>query len=499
MNEHDSSGRPPRYSHDIVLDEDARLGDTLSRHYLAKHIAQIIRGMQITGHPSQNADNSRQAHHTYHSHPRVLGIYGSWGAGKSYLLSLIINELFAGNRDDTEPIIICPFKPWEYEAEGNLAIGLVKSLRQIDKAYPGRNPQMANWGRSDAFKKSASQLIKLIAQVLTNSGDIRLELAGGIAKTAAQHLVEEDDIKEIQVVMARLIDQIQRAYQRRGTVGKPHLVVMIDDLDRCNPRHMVMMFEWLKVHLNVPGITYVLALDHVAAAKAIVGAYGDYLGAERDVAYGYRYLEKLVDQEYELEDTHRVEHMAIVDVYGAHQASTRYPNIKAIAREAAGGDFPGIDYLEQLIGLRSLRVPRTMLKIVWRFSESMAAIRASGPEYRGRLPASYPFWTLFLICVNYRLDPETLGDFVDGRSELYRLLAKERGEMQPDAQWRTSPRIEFWKFAEVLRQRGGESLVLPTQTTLQLLATIIRELIGPHSDHASRDEAFTLIASIAEM
>lgn len=476
----------PHYSHDIVDDENPSLHDSLRRHELARRIAKIIRG-------AQNKDPS------HHRHPRVIGIYGSWGAGKSYLLSLVINELFKGNRPDAEPVIICPFKPWEYEAEGNLAVGLIKAMREIDTAFPGRNPPVSEWGRPSEFKQIATSLIRLIAQVLTNSGDLRLEIAGGIARTAAQHLIEEDDVKQIQLVMRKLIAAIQKAGRRRGQKGIPQLVVIIDDLDRCSPKSMVSMFEWLKVHLNVEGVTYVIALDHVAAAKAIVGSYGEYLGKERDIAYGYRYLEKLVDQEYELEETSLVEHMAISDVYGAHVASSRYTDIKAIAREAANGDFPGIDYLEQLIGLRSLRVPRTMLKIVWRFAEAMHAIETSSSGFRGRLPASYPFWILFLICVNYRLDPETLGDFVDGRSELYHLLAarspnspsetqgdigsRRNARIAPDSNWQSSPRIEFWQFSELIRQGGGESLLLPDKLILQQLATIIRELIAERTDH----------------
>jgi hypothetical protein len=270
--------------------------------------------------------------------------------------------------------------------------------------------------------------------------------------------------------------------------------VVIDDLDRCSPQHMVSMFEWLKVHLAVNGVTYVLALDHVAAARAIVGAYAKYLGKDEDLAYGFRYLEKLVEWEYELEDVTRVERMAIEEIY-SDDPYARMHSVGAIARAIVGGDFPGIGHIEQLIELRTLRVPRTMLKIVRRFQDTMSAIQSSPEGFKGRLPASYPFWTLFLISINYRLDPETLAAFVDGRSKLYQLLAgksspAEASGKESASEWQTGPKLEVWQFAETLKRTGGASLSVPSVEILQALAAVIREGIVVPSDEINPIELY---------
>ncbi len=450
-------GKLPQYSHDIVDDCDG-LKDLLRRMHLAHKITDAVR---------------------QHPHPKVIGVYGSWGAGKSYLLSLTINEILRGNKQATEQIIVCPFKPWEYEAEGNLALGLIKTLREVDTYFPGRNPATPSFGRDRRIHDIAKKLLTVMAQVLTNSGDLRLEVAGGAMKTALQHLTEENNVKTIRELMQQLVNTICDDSPRRGKPRKRRLVVVIDDLDRCSPQHMVSMFEWLKNHLNVEGVTYVLALDHVAAARAIVGAYAKYLGKDEDLAYGFRYLEKLVEWEYELEDVTRVERMAIEEIY-ADDPYAHMTSISAIARDIAGGDFPGIGYIEQLIELRTLRVPRTMLKIVRRFQDTMSVIASSPQGFKGRLPASYPFWTLFLISINYRLDPETLADFVDGRSKLYQLLANkhastELADEEWAKEWQTGPKLEVWQFAETLKRTGGRSLSVPSIDTLQALAAIIRE------------------------
>lgn len=451
-------GKLPRYSHDIVLDDDDRLRDRLRRKNLSIRIATVIR---------------------QHPHPRVIGVYGSWGAGKSYLLSLTINHLLRDNKGTDEQIIVCPFKPWEYEAEGNLALGLIKTLREIDTFFPGRNPPTSGYRRNRRVREVATKLLTVIAQVLTNTGDLRLELAGGAVKTAMQHIAEEDNVKTIRELMQELVNTICNDSARRDEARRRRLVVVIDDLDRCSPQHMVSMFEWLKVHLAVDGVTYVLALDHVAAARAIVGAYAKYLGKDEDLAYGFRYLEKLVEWEYELEDVTLVEQMAIEEIY-AGDPYAHLHSIGDIARDIVGGDFPGIGYIEQLIELRTLRVPRTMLKIVRRFQDTMSAIESSAQEFKGRLPASFPFWTLFLISINYRLDPETLAAFVDGRSKLYELLADKSAfpstlHNEQISEWQSGPKLEVWQFAEALKLTGGESMRVPSVETLQSLAAIIRE------------------------
>ncbi len=104
-------------------------------------------------------------------------------------------------------------------------------------------------------------------------------------------------IDEVKGKMAELVEAIlDSAHEADPTKQKQYrLVIFIDDLDRCSTERMVRMFEWLKVHMLVERCTYVLALDHIAAARAIVGRYREYLGEDQDLAYGLRYLEKLIE------------------------------------------------------------------------------------------------------------------------------------------------------------------------------------------------------------
>ncbi|MEM4204764.1 MAG: hypothetical protein QXS54_11900, partial [Candidatus Methanomethylicaceae archaeon] len=219
----------------------------------------------------------------------------------------------------------------------------------------------------------------------------------------------------------------------------------------------------------VEGCIYVLALDNIAAARAIVGRYKEYLGEERDLAYGFRYLEKLVESEYELGIAPNVELMALRQVFGP---STTYKRVSEMARELCGGDFPGVRSIDELLELRSLLVPRTMLKIVYKFRRTMEVLQ-SVDFLRNQLPSSYPFWTLLLIAMYYRLDPDHLDEFIRGRGIIHDLI-KSPGSI-PSDRWGSWPLREFCQYAGRFGASTGTSMQLPQTEHLFRLASVIRE------------------------
>ncbi|HEY7832007.1 MAG TPA: P-loop NTPase fold protein, partial [Ktedonobacterales bacterium] len=294
-----------------------------------------------------------------------------------------------------------------------------------------------------------------------------------------------DKVDEIKKQMTGLVNQILKAAKkaaevanRAATKGAPDtrdwkLVMFIDDLDRCSPDNMVHLFEWLKVHLLVDNITYVLALDHTAAARAIVGHYKEYLGDDKDLDYGFRYLEKLVDTEYELELGRDVENMALSQIFIPAPGQSLPPKLSDLARLMAKGDFPGIVFIDELTSLRSLRIPRTMLKIVYKFSRALQTIEADTKEaaaLRSRLPSSYPFWLILICAMYYRLDPDDVAEFTKHQGKIYEALTQENAE--EDKNWHEGPQRDFFGFARRLR---AANLPPPSSETLLELARVIRE------------------------
>lgn len=448
----------PTFDHRVEQIDDLR--DDLGRKTIARTIAEEIRGTR---------------------RPRVIGIYGSWGAGKSFLLSQVIKELLDRNQRDKQQVVVCVFNPWLYEMEGGLAPGLIKSLYNLEKQFPGKNPLVSE---TKIYKEIADSLLELLVEIgsaLVPGGQSLVRALGKMAQAAIKSVDEYGKIidstlpkpvvDEVKDKMQKLVNAILDAAYKQDSTKEYRLVIFIDDLDRCSPENMVRMFEWLKVHLLVEGCTYVLALDHIAAARAIVGRYKEYLGDEKDLAYGFRYLEKLVESEYELGIAPNVELMALRQVFGAN---TPYKKVSEIARDLRGGDFPGIRSIDELLELRSLLAPRTMLKIVYKFKRAMNVILGeSAAELRNQLPSSYPFWTLFLIAMYYRLDPDHLDEFIRGRGIIHDLM-KNPGSVQSD-KWGNWPLREFCQFADRFGASTGTSMQLPQAEHLFRLASVIRE------------------------
>ena len=250
------------------------------------------------------------------------------------------------------------------------------------------------------------------------------------------------------------------------------VVVVIDDLDRCAPDLMVEMLNWLKVHLTVPGCSYLLALDHGAAARAIVGKYRAYLGESTDVAYGLRYLEKIVDFEVELGESRLVEQMAALSVGDADSVTDIIERL--IRRQ-------GVRSAEtsRLMRLPTLQSPRTMLKVLSRYAAVLGEIQrdrerpvAARAEVR-QLPADYSFWLLLLVAMYYRLAPWQIEAFCHGQGPLV-----DQDYAEPESRDTSGgPLAEFRDYlAAVLRDRSGKS-TQPVPAVLFYLYAVVRQFV----------------------
>ena len=449
------------YSHPITDHENAR--DALGRERLAQSIASQVRKEK----------------------PSVIGVYGSWGAGKSHLLSQVLNKIFQDNQQAENKLVACVFEAWRYEMEGDLAAGMIKSLANIEKDLVGYNPRL----RGAYYKKAGLALLGFISKLapyagpggkLVADGAELLQSILGMAEKASQKPDIGDllpNVDKIKKQMSELVLAIIRAAKDADSAHEYRLVIFIDDLDRCSPENMVRMFEWLKVHLLVDKVTYVMALDNHAAARAIVGQYKKYLSQDEDLAYGLRYLEKLVDLEYDLSAPKGVEAMALDQLGRELCQKWEYQRVSQYLTgpQGTGGDFPGCKGVDELLGMHSVSAPRTMLKIVKKLSLCLDVL-ASEParELRQSLPASFPFWLVFLIAVYYRLEPEVLREFIRKRGVLIELIAGGAKAPGPAA-WGSGPMYEFCVFAQRFGKFTGQSVKTPTREQLARLTRIMRE------------------------
>ena len=381
---------------------------------MADMVDQIVEN--LVGEPKLAGQSLRPAH-------GLVGVFGHWGSGKTHALNLIGEALV--NRSTTErPCFACAFRAWEYEAETNLASAFIRCLVS-EQNYPWdqRAPVFNRVLPSGAtIRQAAWKFADFILRLGKSSGVPGLGTVSEIGQ-ALLDLRETDQALPPEPVA----DQVRRAMQDLITKLVPEggrLYVLVDDLDRCSPPNIVKLFEWFKNHLDTTPCTYVIGLDHRIAAKAIVGHYRDYMALSRQESldYGYRYLDKLFETEFEILPSPMAEKMVL------RRLDMDARSIPDWTRKTVGRDFGGEPEMRSLLSVSALWLPRVLLRTLSTFRMSLAAlVRQNDTDrslFSNDLPSSFPFWLFLLSALHHLFPPDHVETFV--RADL-KCLQDEKG------------------------------------------------------------------------
>lgn len=183
------------------------------------------------------------------SSPFTLGIEGSWGSGKSSLMTYM-NDRLASER----AVTTVWFHAWSVE-EGQALEGLIKLvLAKIDAGIlrrAARNRQLMGGA-------------KLALTVLGGW----LGIAGLVDSIWSTLAIDPKARNDLQSVMRDAMDQW--IYKDRAIPDGRLLVVFVDDLDRCLPASVFQVFEGIKVHVNVRGMVFVVGYDRQIVSEAVL-------------------------------------------------------------------------------------------------------------------------------------------------------------------------------------------------------------------------------------
>jgi tetratricopeptide (TPR) repeat protein len=270
--------------------------------------------------------------------PVTLGIFGTWGSGKTTLMQLMeqaAKELRAKTKSPALELLW--MNVWQLSQHGEGWQAFLQALfTQVHKSLPFfKRARFDLRLMRDRIDKNA-----LFRQLLVNSYRIVIVSApfllarflpiGANPVTAA---IRDPQIRNATTLLLGLwlllkpvleaakekvsldlgavlkdapyemqisaLQQLQEHFERlvKASVGEDgRLVVFIDDLDRCSPDRIAEVLEALKLFATTPNCVYVLALDQDIVAQSIQAKYKDSAGVSRDGALinGARYLEKIV-------------------------------------------------------------------------------------------------------------------------------------------------------------------------------------------------------------
>lgn len=237
--------------------------------------------------------------------PLTLGLFGSWGVGKSTLLKLVENKI--NQLDPSKRKIVCiSLNSWMFEgyddAKSAIMESLLRALEDNQPAFEGLKEDIKSLVKRIDFIRLGATVIKHGTPWLMSAMNPAVA-----ALTAAQYMTKEkrtdvfedlktvwkekeQDQKETMVENVRLFRKEFEELLNKSKIG--NLVVMIDDLDRCTPDRVVETLEAIKLFLSVPKTTFVIAVDTQVIKYSVEKKYPKI--NEDTIRFSDNYIEKII-------------------------------------------------------------------------------------------------------------------------------------------------------------------------------------------------------------
>ncbi|MBK9008960.1 MAG: hypothetical protein IPM31_18485 [Anaerolineae bacterium] len=264
--------------------------------------------------------------------PSTIGLYGSWGTGKTSTLNIMadLNRLAQTNKDhelinkpsekvvikdkmsllvrgstEKELVLEMPkntetmttskslhieiIDAWQYDSTNNLLtpviVRLLKYLRRLDET------RFFDW------KKYAERVIEVTSLALSDMALRKLTgLTLGDVKDYEEKIEKKITISDWEQTIDH-IEETNRAFTELVRIfltynKQDKLILCIDNLDRCSPENVVQLLESIKNYLSVRNCIWVFVMDNNLISSYINRKYE---GTNMD---GNSYLDKIIPEQY---------------------------------------------------------------------------------------------------------------------------------------------------------------------------------------------------------
>ena len=235
--------------------------------------------------------------------PLTIGLYGSWGAGKSSLLNLIEDKI-----NDSEKTACIVLNAWQFEGYEDAKIAIMESLLKAIKeneTFWSKAKEKINGllsridflklGKDIAVKGAPIAIGALTGNPIPLAVSLSAELSN-VEKTISNldefksnYIKQEenkpdsltDNIRKFRIEFEKMLEEVTDVQS---------LVVIVDDLDRCTPERIIDTLEAIKLFLSVKKTTFIVAVDERIIRYAVNVKYpqADGFSVSED------YIEKIV-------------------------------------------------------------------------------------------------------------------------------------------------------------------------------------------------------------
>ena len=208
-----------------------------------------------------------------------VGLFGEWGSGKTSVLNFTREILEA--RDH----IVVEFSPWGVADPAELWTSLAQRLlEQLEEKGTKPGTWFGRWTlKHDGAIKTVIQTAK---EALGKFSPV-----GGFSPVL-------DEIRKLLNTTAKQLSSL--------TKGSERIVVMIDDVDRVDPRLVPPILFALRELFDVPRFSWILAIDPVVVRAALKQHHPGF-------ALGRDFLEKIVDFPFVLREPEPTRRVALVE------------------------------------------------------------------------------------------------------------------------------------------------------------------------------------------
>jgi predicted KAP-like P-loop ATPase len=262
--------------------------------------------------------------------PVSIGVFGDWGSGKTSIMKILEKEL------ESEKDIVCLyFNGWTFEGYDDAKAALIEDIllklkenRKIGVKITDEVNHLldkVNWLRAGGFllKNVAKPALMAYAtggaSLLVDGLSIAKDFFSDVVGNGAE-LIKKAESPEGSKIVSDLKEIIKESPEKQipaavrdfrkdfaELIEKTKidcLVILIDDLDRCNPEIIIENLEAIKLFLNVPRTAFVIGADERIVRHAIEYRYKSNLAVSSEIGKYENivtdYLEKIIQIPYRL-------------------------------------------------------------------------------------------------------------------------------------------------------------------------------------------------------
>lgn len=255
--------------------------DLFSRHQFAESMMSVVKSVPT---------------------PFTFGLDAPWGAGKTYFINHVLSQAAA---DNDIPFAI--YDAFEHEKETDVLVSLVSTVLEQLKDLPQKRPSEI------ALKKVAATTAKVAVTTLKIAGNaaakyvlrssldelqkqfdfapeaehiLASELEGSIAKFIFERSTEGKSYKNIKALFQQSITELAES-----TGNNKRILLVIDELDRCSPRHALAVLEAIHHLLNAEGLVILFSFHREQLERIVEHTYGIGINSSN-------YLQKFINYDF---------------------------------------------------------------------------------------------------------------------------------------------------------------------------------------------------------